>query len=79
MTDIFRAKEVLQDHVCIAGNVPPSFLQVGSPGEVEEYAARLIKICGKGGGFILSAGSSIDEARPENIRAMLDSPKKYSP
>ncbi len=30
-----------------------------------------------GGGFILTNGSSIDEAKPENIRAMVDSVKKY--
>ena len=47
--------------------------------DVEEYCARLIKACGRGGGFILSAGSSIDEARPENIKAMLESPKKHVP
>jgi hypothetical protein len=76
-TDMLRAKEVLKDHVCIAGNVPASLLQIGSPREVEDYCARLIKYCGQGGGFILSAGSSIDEAKPANIKAMLDSPKKY--
>ena len=76
-TDMVRAKDVLRDHVCIAGNVPASLLQVGSPQDVEEYCARLIKACGKGGGFILSAGSSIDEAKPANIKAMVDSPKKY--
>jgi len=78
LTDIFRAKEVLRDHVCIAGNVPSSLLQTGSPQEVEEYCAKLIKVCGKGGGFILSAGSSIDEAKPANIKALVDSPKKYA-
>lgn len=78
-TDMARAKEVLKDHVCIAGNVPSSLLQVGSQRDVEEYCARLIKACGRGGGFILSAGSSIDEARPENIKAMLESPKKHVP
>jgi hypothetical protein len=78
-TDMFRAKEILKDHVCIMGNVPPSLLQVGSPSEVEEYCAKLIKVCGKGGGFILTNGSSIDEAKPKNIRAMIESAKKYSP
>ncbi|MEE8419757.1 MAG: uroporphyrinogen decarboxylase family protein [Dehalococcoidales bacterium] len=76
-TDMVRAKEVLRDHVCIAGNVPASLLQVGSVQDVEEYCARLIKACGKGGGFILSAGSSIDEAKPANIKAMVDSPRKF--
>ena len=77
-TDMFRAKEILKDHVCIGGNVPSSLLQIGSPQEVEEYCAKLIKVCGKGGGFILSPGSSIDEAKPENIKAMIDSTKKYT-
>ncbi len=31
-----------------------------------------------GGGFILTNGSSIDEAKPENIKAMVDSVKKHS-
>ncbi|MFC2038218.1 uroporphyrinogen decarboxylase family protein [Chloroflexota bacterium] len=77
-TDMVRAKDVLKDHICIAGNVPSSLLQVGSPQDVEEYCADLIKVCGKGGGFILSAGSSIDEAKPANIKAMVEAPKKYS-
>jgi uroporphyrinogen-III decarboxylase len=59
------------------GNVPSPLLQVGSVTEVEEYCRKLIETCGKGGGFILSNGSSIDEAKPENVKAMIDSVKKY--
>jgi hypothetical protein len=76
-TDMVRAKEVLGNHICIGGNVPSSLLQIGTPAEVEEYCAKLIKVCGKGGGFILCAGSSIDEAKPANIKAMMDAPKKH--
>jgi hypothetical protein len=79
LTDMFRAKEVLKDHTCIMGNVPSSLLQVGSSQDVDEYCRKLIKVCGKGGGFILTNGSSIDEAKPENIRAMVESVRKYSP
>ncbi len=79
LTDMFRAKEVLKDHTCIMGNVPSSILQVGSPQDVSEYCKKLIKVCGKGGGFILTNGSSIDEAKSENIRAMVESVKKYQP
>jgi hypothetical protein len=78
-TDMFKAKEVLRDHVCIAGNVPSSMLQIGSPQEVADYCSKLIKFCGKGGGFILSARSSIDEVKPVNLKAMIDSTKKYNP
>jgi uroporphyrinogen-III decarboxylase len=77
-TDMLLAKEILGNHLCIMGNVPSSLLQVGSPQDVEEYCGNLIKVCGKGGGFILTNASSIDEAKPANIKAMVDSVKKYS-
>jgi uroporphyrinogen-III decarboxylase len=78
-SDIFRAKEILKDHACIMGNIQPSLLQLGTPDDVEEYCKKMIKVVGKGGGFILSHGSSLDEARPENVKAMLDSVKNYQP
>ncbi len=78
-TDIFRAKEVLGDHMCIQGGVPPTLLQVGSPQDVDEHCKKLIEVVGKGGGFIMGAGSSIDYAKPANIKAMVDAAKKYSP
>lgn len=78
-TDMFKAKEVLGGHICIQGNVPPSLLEFGSPQDVEEYCRKLITVCGKGGGFILSAGSAVDQAKPANVKAMVDSAKKYCP
>ncbi|MCX7912158.1 MAG: hypothetical protein N2506_04270 [Dehalococcoidales bacterium] len=76
-TDIFRAKEVLKDHVCIEGNVPSSLLQVGTVQDVIDYCKKLIDVCGKGGGYILSPRSSTDEVKPENLRAMIEFTKKY--
>ena len=76
-TDIFKAKKVLGGHMCIQGGVPPTLLQAGSPQDVEEHCRRLIKDVGKGGGFILGAGSAIDCAKPANVKAMVDSVKKY--
>jgi uroporphyrinogen-III decarboxylase len=76
-TDMFRAKEILGDRVCLMGNVPLRLLQLGSPQDVEEYCEKLIKVCGKGGGFILANGGGIYDAKPENMRAMVDSVKKY--
>ena len=78
-TDIFRAKEILGKHCCIMGNVPSSILQVGSVDDVETYCKKCIEICGKGGGYILMHGSSLDEAKPENVKAMIDSVKKFHP
>ena len=64
-------------HICIQGGVPPTLLQVGSPQDVEEHCKNLIKTVGKNGGFILGPGSVIDYAKPENVKAMVDSAKKY--
>ena len=78
-TDMFKAKEVLGGHACILGNVPPTLLDTGSPEDVDEYCKKLIKGCGKGGGFILANGSDMHHAKPANVKAMVESVKKYSP
>ena len=77
-TDIFRAKEILGDTVCIRGNVPASLLCTGSPHEVKDYCKKLIDRVGKGGGFIMDGAIGIpDEAKPENLKAMADTTKEY--
>ncbi len=79
-SDIFKAKEVLGDHICIMGDVPAALLKLGEPEEVEEYCHRLITEVGKDGGFILSSGCSIPiDARPVNVKAMFASVLKYKP
>jgi hypothetical protein len=59
-TDVFKAKEVLGNHMCIQGGVPPTILQAGSPQDVDECCKKLIKVVGKGGGYIMGVGSAID-------------------
>lgn len=77
-SDIFRAKEILGDRVCIKGNVPGSLLCTGSPDEVEAYCRRLIEEVGKGGGYIMDGGVGIpDEAKQENVRAMAETTRSY--
>jgi uroporphyrinogen-III decarboxylase len=76
-TDIFKAKEVLNNHLCIRGNVPSSLLQVGTVQQVKDYCRKLIDKVGKGGGFIMSPRSSIDEVKPENLMAMVEFTKEY--
>jgi uroporphyrinogen-III decarboxylase len=79
-SDIFKAKEVLGDHMCIMGDVPATLLTLGEPEEVDEYCRRLIMELGKDGGFILTSGCTVPvDARPENVKAMLASVKRYKP
>ena len=76
-TDIFRAKEILKDHVCIEGNVPSSLLQLGTVQQVKDHCKKLIDVIGKGGGYILAPRSSTDEVNPENFKAMIEFTKEY--
>ena len=52
-------------------------LCTGTPDEVKDRCKKLIDVVGKGGGFIMDAGATIDEEKPENIRAMLEFTKEY--
>ncbi len=76
-TDIFKAKEVLRDVVCIRGNVPISLLIAGTPDDVKRYCRKLIDVVGKGGGFIMDASTNLDDAKPENVKAMIEFTKEY--
>lgn len=77
-TDIFRAKELLGDRVCLRGNVPATLMTAGSPDEIREYCKKLIEEAGRGGGFIMDAGTGIpDEARDENVKAMFEATREY--
>jgi uroporphyrinogen-III decarboxylase len=79
-TDIFKAKEILKGHMCIAGDVPAALLSLGTPKEVEAYCKKLIDVVGDGGGFILSTGCTCPvECRMENFQAMIDTAKNYFP
>jgi hypothetical protein len=80
MTDIFKAKEVLKGHMCIAGDVPAALTTLGSPEEVEEYCKKLIDVVGEGGGFILSSGCTVPvDCKIENLKAMVNTAKFYYP
>lgn len=70
-TDIFKAKEILGDHMCLMGDVPASLFVFGSPEEVYSYSRRLINEIGPEG-FILQSGCDIPaNAKLENVQAMI--------
>jgi len=80
MTDIFKAKEVLKGHMCIAGDVPAALTSLGTVEEVESYCRKLIDIVGQDGGFILSTGCTCPvDCKIENLQAMVNTAKNYYP
>jgi uroporphyrinogen-III decarboxylase len=76
-TDIFKAKEILGNTVCIRGNVPLSIMCAGNPDDVKAYCKKLIDIVGAGGGFIMDCSTVMDDAKPENVKAMIEFTKEY--
>jgi len=76
-TDIARAKKELGDRICIMGNVPTSLMMTGTAQDVKEYCRKLIEVCGKGGGYVLTGGAQIDKGPAENMRAMMAAAKEY--
>jgi hypothetical protein len=75
--DIKKAKEILGDTVCFQGNVPVSYLATGTVKQVKDYVKNLIDVVGVGGGLIVDSGAILDEAKYENVKAMVEFTKEY--
>ena len=72
-----RAKEVIGKTTCIAGNVPITTILSGTPEQIKGICKDLIDTAGKDGGYIIASGCSMDEAKPDTLRAMIDFTKEY--
>ena len=76
-TDMARAKKILGDVACIAGNVPASLMCMGTPQEVKDYCRKLIEDCGPGGGYILAGGADVHKTTAAHLYAMMDAVSEY--
>lgn len=71
-TDMRKAREVLDDRMCLMGDVPSSMLAFGTPTEVYDYCTNLIRDVGPKTGLILSSGCDCPlNAKDENVDAMI--------
>jgi hypothetical protein len=76
-SDMAKTKKTLGKVACFFGNVPSDLLAVGTPEQIKDYVKKIIDTCAKGGGFIVSNGAFFDQAKPENVRAMVDAAREY--
>jgi hypothetical protein len=76
-TDMANAKKLLGKNLCIGGNVPSGLILTGTAEEVRAYCKKVIDVAGKGGGYIMAFGTSLDEGKPDTIHAMIDFTKEY--
>lgn len=75
--DMAKAKKVLGDVACVAGNFDTNLLMYGTPEEVTEETKRLLDICAPGGGYMMSNAISLDNAKKENLAAWYEAVEKY--
>ena len=75
--DIHKAKKAIGDRVCIRGSVPIQLMCTATPDEVKAYCKKLIDVLGEGGGFIMDISTASEDARPENMKALIDFTKGY--
>ena len=76
-TDMIKAKEILGERVCMRGNVPLSLLATATPEDVRQHCKRLIDTVGEDGGYIMDSSTGLDDAKPENVRAMFEFTREY--
>jgi uroporphyrinogen-III decarboxylase len=76
-TDMKEVKKRLGGWACFGGNVPSSLLMASTPEAVRTHVKQLIDDVGRDGGYVLSTGAVVDDARPENLHAMIDTCKEY--
>ena len=76
-TNYEKAKAVLGGVTALMGNVPNMTLLSGTPDDVRAYCKKLIDVAGKGGGLIVDSAIMLDEAKPENLKAMFDFTREY--
>lgn len=76
-TDIYKAKEIIGNTMCMSGFMPLSVLQTGTEDDVKAEAKKLIDVLGKDGGYIMGPKTAMDEADPKLVKVWFDFTKEY--
>ncbi|MCA9261570.1 MAG: hypothetical protein KDA61_20275 [Planctomycetales bacterium] len=76
--DIFEVHRVLGRKFCISGGVPNTLLAFGEPGEVRARCKAILDGVAADGGYIMDASAIVqNDAKIENVRAMIDFTREY--
>jgi hypothetical protein len=76
-TDMVRAREILGGKSCIGGGFPVSLIMTGTPEQVEAETKKLLDAVKGDGGYVLSVGCAMDDAKPDTLDAFIRAGKKY--
>lgn len=76
-TDLVEVKKKLGGWACFGGNVPVSLFYAGTPQQMADHVKKLIDTVGQDGGYFIAPGAVIDNARPENLHAFIQTAREY--
>ena len=76
-TDMGRAREILGGKSCIGGGFPVSLIVTGNVQQVQDETKRLLDLAAGDGGYVLSIGCAMDEAREDTLKAFIRTGKEY--
>jgi len=76
-TDLSKARDVLRDIMCIAGGMPISLLQTGTPDEIRDQTKKTIQALGKDGGYIMACSTAMDRVSAEQMSAWIDATREF--
>gem|GEM_PF-115077 len=77
-TPMKLARETIGDRCAITGNLSVSLLELGTEEEVRGAVRQLFDDAAGDSNFLFNLGATVDEARPENVRAMFAEAKRLS-
>ena len=76
--DIFAVHEAVGDRFCISGGVSNTALAYGTPDEVRDQCRTIIDRVAGDGGYIMDASAIVqNDARVENVQAMIEFTREY--
>jgi uroporphyrinogen-III decarboxylase len=77
MTDIRKAKEILDGHMAIMGDLPASVLSAGSPDDVYSYVEALVRDVGPEGLLLCPGCDGPIDSKPENFEAFVAAGREF--
>ena len=77
-TDLFKAKDVIGDTMCILGGMKVTLLSGGTVQEVRDLTKRLCQVVGKGGGYIMTTNAGeLGGCNIELIKTWVDTTAEF--
>ncbi|MBN1315276.1 MAG: hypothetical protein JXA42_07405 [Anaerolineales bacterium] len=77
MTDIRKAKEILDGHMAILGDVPASIFAAGTPDDIYNYVRDLVRDVGPTGLILCPGCDAPINTRPENMEAFVAAGREF--